>query len=165
MDLDQQAVRTDRDGAAAEHLDQIGASTSLARIDDNRKVCLLLGDGHGRQIEGIAGVVLEGADAALAKNHVGVSMGQNVFSGEQPFFDAHAHAALEENRLPAAGAGDEKLEVLRVAGTDLQNVCRCGDKFDVMLAENFGDDAQSGRFACGGQQLQALGAKSLELVG
>ena len=165
MDFDEQAVRTDRDGAAAENLDQIGASASLARIDDDRQVGFLLGDGDGGQVEGVAGVVLEGADAALAKNHVRVAMGQNVFGGQQPLFDAHAHAAFEENRLAAARAGDEKLEVLGVAGADLQDVGRGCDQFDVVFAENLGDDAQAGCFACGGQQLQALGTESLEFVG
>jgi hypothetical protein len=62
-------------------------------------VAPLLDHGNGRDVEGVAGRVLEGADAPLAEDDLAVAPGQDVLGGEQPLFDGGGEAALEKDRL------------------------------------------------------------------
>ena len=68
--------------------------------------------------------------------------------------------------LPVFARCDEELEVLRVAGADLQDVRVLGDVLDVLLAEQLGDDLQarspSSRIA---SRAQPFLAEALEFVG
>ena len=165
VNFNDEAVRPDGRRSAAEDLDQIGASAALAGIDDDRQVCFLFGDGHGRQVEGVARVILERADAALAENDIRVTVGEEIFGREEPFLDAHAHAAFEEHGLAAAGASHEQPEILRIAGPDLQDVGGAGDEVDIVFAEDLGDDAEAGFGPGGGQHAQSFGPEALEFVG
>ena len=122
-------------------------------------------DGDGAEVERVARVGLEGADAALAEQDVGVAVGQDVLGGEEPFLDLHAHAALEQDGLAAAGRLGDEGEILRVARADLQDVGVGGDEFDVALGEDFGDDAEVVFLRRLGEQAQALLGQALEFVG
>ena len=102
MNFDEQSVGTHGHCATAERNHEIRASATLAGIDDDWQMRFLLGDGDGRQIEGIAGVGLESSDAALAEQDIGFPCGRMYSAGEQPFLDALAHAALEKDRLAAS---------------------------------------------------------------
>lgn len=75
-------------------------------------------------------------------------MGEDVFSGEEPFFDALGETAFDEDGSAGFGCGDEELEVLAVAGADLEDVSDFCYAVDVVFAEDFGDDAQAGEFFC-----------------
>ena len=55
--------------------------------------------GHHAQVERIAGVIGEGAYAALAQRHIVVAFAQDVFRRHQKFFQRRRHAALEQHRL------------------------------------------------------------------
>ena len=144
VDFHQQAVRAERHRAFAQFGDQIGAAATLARIDDDRQVGFFFGDRHGGKVERVARVGFECPDAALAEDDLGVSMGEKVFGGEEPFLDALAHTALEQDGLAGLRALDEELEILGVARADLQDVGRGGDMLDITLAQNLGDDFQAG---------------------
>ncbi len=165
VDFDNQTVRAHRDSAPAKDFDQVGPSATLARVDYHRQVGFLFGGRHGGEVQGVAGVAFEGPDASFAENDIGVSVREKVFGGEQPLLDAHAHAAFEQDGFAAAGTGDEKLKVLRVAGPDLQDVGRPGHKVDITFAQNLGDDTKSGFPPGLGQQTQSLRAETLEFVG
>ena len=147
MHFDEQAVGAHRD-RAAHSAHEIGAAATLAGIDDDGEVGFLFRDGHRGEIERVARVRFEGADAALAEQDVRVAVGEDVFGGEQPFLDVLAQAALEQDRLAGSRGGDEELEVLPVAGADLQDVRVLGDVVDVMFAEHLGDDLQAGFLLC-----------------
>ena len=151
VNFDDEAICPDGCRPEAEDLDKIGASTALAGIDNDRQVRFLLGDGHGCEVEGVAGVIIEGADAPFAKDDIRVAMGEEVFRGKQPFLDTHAHAALEENGFAAAGAGHQQSKVLRIARPDLQDIRGAGDEVDIALAQDFGDDTKAGFGAGGGE--------------
>ena len=91
-------------------------------------------------------------------------MGEDVFGGKEPFLDALAHPALKKDRLAGFRALDEELEVLRVAGTDLEDVRRGGDMLDIALAENLGNDLQPGLAAGEFEQAEPLLAETLEFI-
>ena len=46
--------------------------------------------------------------------------------------------------LPSAGALDEQLVILGIAGAHLEDIGRRGDVLDVVFAQNFGDDFEAG---------------------
>ena len=165
VDLDEEAIGAEGDGALAEVCDEICAAAALAGVDDDWEVGLAFGDGDGGEVECVAGVGLEGADAAFAEHDVGVAVGEDVFGGEEPLFDALAHAAFEEDGFPGFGTFDEELEILRVAGSDLQDIRGGGHVLDIALAEDLGDDLESGLGAGGLEESQALFAEALKLVG
>ena len=71
-------------------------------------------------------------------------VGEQVLAGEQPLFDAHGHAALEQNGLAGLCRGDQELEVLGVARADLEDVGVFGDEVRVVLGQEFRDDGQAG---------------------
>ena len=82
----------------------------------------LLDRGDGAEVERVARVGLEGADAAFAEENVGIAVRQDVLGRQQPFLDLHAEAALEQDRLAAAGRLGDEGEILRIAGADLEDV-------------------------------------------
>ena len=165
MHLDNEAVGTHCNGSAAKRDDEIGASTALAWIDDDGEVAFFFCDGDGCEIEGVAGVGFKGADAAFAEKDIGIAVGEEVFGGQEPFLDAFAHSAFEQDGFATAGTGNEKLEVLGVAGTDLQEVGDFGDGIDIVLAEDFGDNFEACFPAGLVEEAQAFLAEALEFVG
>ena len=78
MHLHEQAVRSERHGAAAHRPHQVRPAAALAGIDDDGEVRFLLDDRDGGEVESVARVGLEGADAALAEQDVRVALGKDV---------------------------------------------------------------------------------------
>ena len=164
MNFDEQSVRAHRHCPTAEGDHEIRAAATLARVDNDWQMRFFLGDGDRRQIQGIAGVGLEGSDSAFAEQDIRISVRKDVFCSEQPFFDAFAHSPLEQDRLAAARCLDEKLKVLTVPRSDLQNVGDLGDMLDVALAEHFGDDLESGLLPSEGEEAQAFLPETLKFI-
>ena len=164
MHFDQQRIGSHRDGAFAHGNDEIGAANALAGIDDNRAVGFLFDDRDGGEVECVAGVSLEGADAAFAKEQVRIFVGEHIFAREQPLFDLHREAAFEEDGFAGFGGGDEQLEVLRVARADLDDVRVFGDEIGVLFGKQFGDDGQASFSPRLVEQLQSFLAQTLEFV-
>jgi hypothetical protein len=108
---------------------------------------------------------LERPDAALAEEHVRVAVGEDVLGREQPFLDAHVHAALEQDGLAAAGGLGDEGEILRVARADLEDVGVLRDQFHVALGEHFGDDAEVVFLARHLEELEPFLGQALEFVG
>src|SRR5438094_1851601 len=79
-------------------------------------------DRHGGDIEGVAGVGFESANAALAENYVVVAASKDVFGTHQKFFHGGGHAALEENRFADFAKRAKEIVVLHVACADLEDV-------------------------------------------
>ena len=122
-------------------------------------------DGHGREVERVAGGRLEGADAALAEDDVGVARREDVLGGHEPLLDGRRQAALQEHRLAALAHGLQEDEVGHVAGADLEHVHVAVEDLHIGRVRDLADDRQPGLLACLGQELEALDAEPLEGVG
>ena len=103
MDLDQQPVGAGGDRGARHRDHHVAVPGAVARIGHDRQVREPVHHGNRAQVEQIAGGGVEAADAALAENHVGVPLGEDVLRGEQQLLDRRGEAALEEHRLAARG--------------------------------------------------------------
>src|SRR5580704_12545496 len=99
MDFDKQAVGACRDSGPSHWRDFVTASRPVRGIGDNRQVRELFDYRNGGDIERVAEVIFERADAALAEDDVVISAGENVFGAEEKLFDGSGHAPLEENGL------------------------------------------------------------------
>ena len=165
VDLHFQTIGTGGHGSDHHGLDQIGLAGGVAGVHDDGQVGLFVDDGHCREIEGVAGVLLEGTDAALAQNDLLVAAGHDILSAHDPLLDGVAQAALEQHRLVHLAHGLEQLEVLHVAGTDLYHVHVLLKLGDAVLAHQLGDDGHAGGLAGLYHIQNALGLKALEGVG
>ena len=123
----------------------------------------LLGDGDRREIKCVPRVGLEGPDTPFAEQDVGVAMRQDVLGGKQPFLDAFAHSALQQDRFAASGRFDEKLKVLPVPRADLKDVRDFRDVLDIPFTEHFRDDLETCFLAGKGQQPRGLPCRVLEI--
>jgi len=79
-----------------QRLDQLPPARRVAGVDDHRQVGALLEHRHRRQVERVAVRVLEGADSALAEDHVVVSLTSHVFGGEQQLLQGRRRSAFEK---------------------------------------------------------------------
>ncbi len=79
----------------------------------------LLHHRNRRNIHGVACVVFERADAALAQNHIVIATGKDVFGGKQQLFDCRRDAAFKQHRLALLPELAQQVEVLHVARSDL----------------------------------------------
>ena len=66
----------------------------MAWVDDDRQVGELFNHRHRGQVEGVAGLGLKGADAALAEDDILVAACHDVLGTHQPFLDGVGKAAL-----------------------------------------------------------------------
>src|SRR5579859_3929911 len=99
VDFDQQAVGAGGYRGAGHGGNFVAAAGAVGRVGQHWEVRQLFDYGDGGDVEGVAGVGLKGADAALAEDYVVVAAGEDVFGAEEEFFHGGGHAALEENRF------------------------------------------------------------------
>lgn len=165
VDFDEEGIGAHGDGAFGHGGDQGGFAGTLAGIDDHGDVGFGFEDGNGGEVEGIAGPGFVSADTAFAEQEAGVVIGEDVFAGEEPFFDLHGHATFHQDGFAGAGGGDEQLEVLGVAGADLEDIGVFGDYFRVVFGEQFSDHGQAGFATGAGEEFEAFFAEALEFVG
>src|SRR3990172_2752863 len=97
--LQDQAIGTGGDHPERYRLDQAALAGTVAGGGDDGKGAELLHERDGVDVHGVAGGGLEGADAALAEDDVGVALGEDVLGGEEPLLDGGGHAALQEDGL------------------------------------------------------------------
>ncbi len=114
----------------------------MARVDDDRQVAGDLDHGHRTDVERVARRRLEGADAALAEDHVAVAFLDDVLGRHEQLLDGGRGPALEEHRLVGLPDLREQQEVLRVARADLQHVGELADDVEVARVHHLGDDRQ-----------------------
>ena len=134
-------------------------------IDDDRQVRALLHVGHGVEIERVAGRGLEGADAALAQDHLIVAGGEDIFRREQQLLDLRGEAALQQDRLVGPPDGAQQREILHVARADLQRVGMGRDDVDIGGVHNLGHDRHGQLVRHLAQQLEPLGPVAAEAIG
>ena len=120
---------------------------------------------HGRQVEGVAGVGLKGADAALAEDDLLVAAGHDVFGAHQQLLDGVGTGrALSRMGLFGLAQLLEQLEVLHVARADLDDV-HVLEQRQVVDVHDLGNDRQTGAALGLQQQLYTLVMQALESVG
>lgn len=122
MHFDHDAVRSGGNGRLGQRFNHPPLARRVARVYDDRQVALMLDGQHGAEVQRVAGVRFKGADAPFAEDDVAVAAGHDVFRRHKPFFDGRAEAALEEDGLARLADGLEQLEILHVAGADLDDV-------------------------------------------
>ena len=120
--------------------------------------------GTAAHVEHVPRRILEGPHAALAQHHVRIALRQDVLRRHQQVLDRRAHAALQQHRLLGLADFLEQIEVLHVAGADLEHVGVAFDQRHLARVHHLGDDRHVVLVADVAQNLQALLAQSLETV-
>src|SRR5689334_14947455 len=121
--------------------------------------------GNGGEVEHVARRRVEPADAALAQDHVVVSLRQHVFRREEQLFDGRRHAAFQEHGLLGPARRLEQRRVLHVAGADLDDVRDFGHVTNAFGIHRLGADEEAGLLARLGEQLEPRPPQPLERVG
>lgn len=98
MDLDDQAIGAGGQRGLGERRGQARDAAGVAGVGDHGQVRAFLWDRDRGDVERVARGRLEGADALLAQDHVGVASAQDVLGREQELLDRRHHAALQEHR-------------------------------------------------------------------
>ena len=95
MYLHLQAVGAGGNGGEHHRLHQVGFAGGVAGVHNDGQVSLFVDDGHGGQIQRVAGVLFKSADAALAQDHVLVAACHDVLGAHDPLLNGVGQAALE----------------------------------------------------------------------
>src|ERR1017187_5975540 len=160
MDFNHEAIGAGGQGGARHGSDDIAAAGAVRWVGDDGQVGEFLDDRDGGEIEGVARLGLEGADAALAEDDVVIAAGQDVLGGEQESRDA----AVEQHGFGLLAEVAQQIEVLHIAGADLQDVHILREEGNLGLVHDFADHQQAVAVGGGTEHLQALGAEALELI-
>ena len=94
---------------------QVGVSGTMAGVDDDRQVSLVLKVWHCRNWQGEAGMRFEGPNAAFAQHDIWITFIQNVLGCEQQLFHRCAGTTFEQNRAWRLTNGFEQSVVLHVS--------------------------------------------------
>ena len=129
------------------------------RVDDHRQVRVQLEPRDRAEVEREARRGLEGADPALAEDHVLVALLEDVVGGLQQLVERRRQPALEQHRLAELARDLEQRVVLHVARADLHDVGVLGDRVGVLGVEQLGDDRQPGLVARLGEDLERRDAR------
>ena len=136
----------------------------MGRVHHHGKVALPLHRQHRRQVQGVAGVRLEGADAPLAQDHVGVPPRHDVFRAHQPLLDGGGQPPLQQDGLVGPAHLFQQVEVLHIPRPDLDHVHRLLKQGELIRAHQLGHDGQAGGLPGLVQQEDALHPLALEGV-
>ena len=119
--------------------------------------------GDRRQIQGIAGVIVKGADAPLAEDDLFIAVGHDVLGTHQQFLQGVGKATLEEDGLAELAQLPQKVEILHIPCAYLQyiHVIKEGQ---VHHTHDLGDDGQAGLLPGNFQQFQTLGLQTGEII-
>src|ERR1035437_6613101 len=164
MDFDHQAIGARGHGGARHGSDDVAATRAVRWVGYDRQVGEFLDYGNGGEIEGVAGVGFEGADAALAEDDVVIAAGQDVLGGEQEFLDAGRDAAFEQHGFGLLAELAQEVEVLHIARADLNDVGVFREQRDLRLVHDFADHQQAVAVGGGAEHFESLGAEALELI-
>ncbi len=122
MDFDEQAVGAYRYGGAGERKNFVALAGAVAGVDEDWQMAAFFHGGNDGEVERVAGMVGEGADAAFAEHDVVVAFAEDVFGGHEEFVERGRHAALQEDGFLGAAGAFEQREILHVARADLDYV-------------------------------------------
>ncbi len=162
--FDDEPVAPRGHGGARHRRHLVALPRPVARVNQDRQVAELLDDGDRRDVERVARVALERADAALAQHHVHVAARQDVFRRQQPLFDRRGNAALEHDghrRMPQLA---QQREVLHVARADLEDVGIALHQFELADVHDLGHELEVVAVRRGLEEPQPFLAEPLEAV-
>ena len=94
----------------------------MARINNNRKVRKLFDNRDSRNIKSVSCKCFVCADTSFAEHNLIVTACHNIFGTHEPFFDCCGKTSLEKDRLVNFAELLEKLKVLHISCTNLNNV-------------------------------------------
>ena len=97
VNFDEEAIGANSDRGAGKRKNLVALAGAVRRVDEDREMAAFLDRGNDGEVEGIAGEVGEGADAAFAEHDVVVAFREDVFGGHKEFVESGGHAALEED--------------------------------------------------------------------
>src|ERR1700683_2371696 len=121
--------------------------------------------GDDTQIKRVASMVREGAHAALAQDHVVISLGHDVLGGHQEFVEGRRHPSLQQDGVARPAGTFQKREILHVAGANLNYVGVFLDQVERFVVDRFGYYAQAEGIAHLRKDLQALLTHPLKAIG
>ena len=136
----------------------------MAGVGNYRQVRAALRQRDRVQVHGVARGRLEGADAALAQDHIRVALGNNVLGAQQPFLNRGREAALEQRWHAGTAHLFEQLVVLHVARTNLQHIGVACHQRNISGRHHLGHDWQASFGARLCHKLQRLFAHAPEGV-
>ena len=142
MHLDDQAVGAGSGGRQGAGGHQPGHAGGVAGVHDDGQVGQLVEHGHGGDVQGVAGVVAEGADAPLTEDHPLVAAGHDVFGAHQQLLQGVGQAALEQDGLVHLAQLPKQVKVLHIPGTHLQHIHILKQR-QVCHAHDLGDEGQA----------------------
>src|SRR5271154_6433198 len=120
------------------------------------------GDGDAGDIEGVSHGILEGFDAALAEDDAAIALAEDVFGGEEPILDGRGQAALEEDGLAHFSDLAKEIEILHVAGANLETIDVFFHLLDLAGVHDFDADGHAEFVAAFAHPLEAGNSESLE---
>src|SRR5271157_1995623 len=156
MDLHDDPVRARGQGGKGGRGNVVPVPHGVAGIHEDRQVAEPLDDGHGCDVQRVAGLGLECPDAPLAQNDVGVAPLHDVFRREKELFDRSHHAPLQKHwpaRLPDC---PQEREVLHVARPHLEDARVAPHEVHVVLRHDLRHDRQPVPPRRGAQDFQSL---------
>ena len=122
MYFDHESVRSGSHGCFRHRLYEPPFPSGVARVYDNGEMGFLAQHGDALEIKSVPCVSLECADAALAEDDVLVSGRHDILCGHDPFLIGGVEAALQKDRAVELSELLEQVEVLHVAGADLDEI-------------------------------------------
>src|SRR6267154_474456 len=120
--------------------------------------------GNRGDIERVAGISLERADAALAENDVVIAARQNVFGAHQKFFHGGGHAAFQQDGFADFAKRAKEKVVLHVARANLKNVHVTEHHLNLRRVHHFADGEESEFVRSFAHELEARFPHALEGV-
>jgi len=134
----------------------------MARIHDHRQVGAVAEHRDRREVEGVAGRGLEGADAPLTEHHLVVALEEDIAGGGEPLVERRRHRALDDHGQSRSSGGPQQRGVVHGAGADHESVDMGHELGHVLHLEGLGDDRQPGHAPRFIEQVEAGAAHPLE---
>src|SRR4051812_24548197 len=91
-------------------------------ISSHGQMGKFMNDGYGRNVHRVTSVGFECADSAFTQNNFVVSAREEIFGGEQQFFECGGDASFEQDWFSNFSEFPQQVEVLHVARTNLEDV-------------------------------------------
>lgn len=134
-------------------------------VDNDGQMAKAANHGNNTEVQRVARGRLEGSDASLAENDVGVALREQVLGGHEIFVDLRGHTTFEQNGFSRLSGDLKESEVLDIARADLDHVGVLAQEIDIAGSDEFGDDAQVRFVGREAHEFQAIFLHALETVG
>ena len=137
--FDEQRVGAGRERRDRQRRDPPGGTRGMARVNSDRQVGHVAEHGDRAHVERVAGSGLEGADTALAEDHLAVALSGDVVRGGEPLVVGRGHAPLEDDCHAALSGSAQERRVVHRTRADEQRIRMAMQHGDVRGGEGLGD--------------------------